>query len=269
MLKKSQYSKMKGIKLGLLSFGLLLVLSNGCKKEEEGKMVTTETINEAFKAIELSPGVQDISLEVGIGIFYNFRVIIPDVDLTKSWPLVMAFHGASGGDPNAHKTTECYIEPGFKSLDAFIIHPNADNFEWYESENQTKVQNLLSLATTFWPIDISKIVTTGFSNGGNASWLFAEVASNVFSASIPMASSYDISTSDTTSRKINIPMYVIHGEKDELFPIDITRKWVEESIAAGSDITFVEAPGLTHFKPCDYIDFAQEAATWLKEIVWK
>jgi predicted peptidase len=180
----------------------------------------------------------------------------------------MAFHGASNGDPNAHKTTECYIEPGFADLDAFIIHPNAGAFEWYEQQNQEKIQGLLSLATTFWPIDFGKIVATGYSNGGNASWLMAEVASNVFSASIPMASSYDISVTATTSRKMNIPMYVIHGENDELFPIEVTKKWVDESIEAGSDITFVQADNLTHFKPCDYVPYVKDAVIWLKEI-WK
>ncbi len=260
---------MKYAKLTFWTCLIILILSIGCNKDDDPKMITTQTIEDAFKAIDLSPGTKDVELEVGENIFYNFRVVVPDVDLSQRWPLMIAFHGASGGDPNAHKTTECYIEPGFESLNAFIIHPNADNFEWYESDNQIKVQNLLSLATSFWPIDLDKIVAAGFSNGGNASWLYAEIAPNVFSASIPMASSYDLSTSDTTSRKIDIPMYVIHGENDELFPIDKTRKWVEESIKAGSDITFIEATNLTHFKPCEYVPYVKDAATWLKETVWK
>jgi predicted peptidase len=260
--------KNHGQKIAYL-FLCFLLLTN-CSSEEEAPVsrVTDETIREDFQAIPLSPGIKDISLEVAEGIYYNFRVIIPDVDLNERWPLVMAFHGASNGDPNAHKTTGCLIEPGFAGLDAFIIHPNADNFEWYEQENQHKIQTLLTLATTYWPINFGRILATGYSNGGNASWLMAEVASNVFTASIPMASSYDISVTENTSRKMNIPMYVIHGENDELFPIDVTKKWVDESIAAGSDITFVQADGLTHFKPCDYVSYLEDAVDWLKEL-WK
>lgn len=247
---------------------VLVFLIISCNKEDvpQDKQVTTETIIAEFRAIELKPGIQDVKIEVGQNIFYYFRVIIPDVDFSKSWPLVMAFHGASGGDPQAHTTTGCYIEPGLADIDAFVIHPNAGIYEWYQSENQNKVQTIMSLATTYWPIDVSKIATMGYSNGGNASWLFAEVASNVFSASIPIASSYDISETDSTSRKIDIPMYVIHGEDDELFPIETTKKWVDESIAAGSDITFIQADGLTHYKPCDYVPYVKDAVIWLKEL---
>jgi predicted peptidase len=248
-------------------FLLSLILTN-CSSEEEPPVsrVTDETIREDFQAIPLTPGIKDVSLEVAEGVYYNFRVIIPDVDLTQRWPLVMAFHGASNGDPNAHKTTDCLIEPGFADLDAFIVHPNADDNEWYEQENQQKILTLLTLTTSYWPINFGRILATGYSNGGNASWLLAEVASNIFTASIPMASSYDLSVTENTSRKIDIPMYVIHGENDELFPIDVTKKWVDESIAAGSDITFVQADSLTHFKPCDYVPYLNDAVVWLKEL---
>ncbi|GLR15829.1 dienelactone hydrolase family protein [Portibacter lacus] len=248
-----------------LLFVFLIFLSS-CKKEDPLPKVTDATIRADFQAISLDPGVQDIELEVAENVFYSFRVIVPDVDLSQDWPLIMAFHGASGGSADAHKTTDCYIEPGFQDLDAFIIHPNAGQDEWYEISNQNKVQTLLRLSTEYWPIDFDKIAATGYSNGGNMSWLMAEVAFEAFTASIPIASSYDMSVTDSTSRKVTIPMYVIHGENDELFPIADTKKWVDESIAAGSDITFVQADSLTHFMPCDYVPYVQDAAMWLKEL---
>ncbi|MBK8556750.1 MAG: hypothetical protein IPL65_13705 [Lewinellaceae bacterium] len=64
-------------------------------------------------------------------------------------------------------------------------------------------------------------------------------------------------------------MYVIHGENDELFPLAETQSWVDQTIAAGSDITFVVAPGLTHYAPCDYVPYIQDAVTWLKDVVWQ
>jgi predicted peptidase len=132
-----------------------------------------------------------------------------------------------------------------------------------------RVQGLLQLAAKFWPVDLERVVATGYSNGGNASWLFAELAPNIFSAGIPMASSYDLTNMDGSGRKIEVPMYVIHGENDELFPIEITKNWVDLSIQAGSDITFVVAAGLSHYEPCSYSPYLKEAVTWLKETVWK
>ena len=245
-----------------------LVVLSSCKKEDPLPRITDDTIRAEFGAISLEPGVRDVQIEVAANVFYDFRVIIPDVDLSEDWPLIMAFHGAAGGSSEAHQKTECYLEPGFKDMDAFIIHPNSGPAEWYAVSNQNKVLTLLRLATEKWPIDFDKIAATGYSNGGNMSWLLAESASEAFSASIPIASSYDISQTEYTSRKMPIPMYVIHGEDDELFPIDITRNWVEQSVEAGSDITFVQADNLSHFKPCDYVPYIQDAVVWLKE-VWE
>ncbi len=247
---------------------LFLLVFVSCKKEEPPVVINDATIRADFQAIEVKPGVQDITIQVGTNEFYNFRVVFPDVDLTQDLPLIMAFHGASGGDPNAHKTTDCYLEPGFEELGAILIHPNAGQFEWFDAINQNMIRNLLFLANSYWPVDLDKILATGYSNGGNMSWLMAEVAFEAFSASIPIASSYDISESDSTSRKMPIPMYVIHGENDELFPIAETKKWVDESVAAGSDITFVQADGLSHYKPCDYVPYVKEAVLWLQD-VWK
>jgi len=81
----------------------------------------------------------------------------------------------------------------------------------------------------------------------------------------PLASSYH----DHTGIKINNPLYVIHGENDELFPVDSTHKWVDEYIDSGGNIEFVVADTLSHFKPCDYVPYLQEAAVWLQDEVWE
>ena len=83
-----------------------------------------------------------------------------------------------------------------------------------------------------------------------------------------MASSYDVHDLNGNVRVWNIPLYVIHGENDELFPVEETQAWVEATVNAGSDVTFVIAPDLGHYTPCDYVPYLKEAAIWLKETVW-
>ena len=176
-------------------------------------------------------------------------------------------HGFSGNNKDAHKSTSCYIEPGYASLDAIIISPNAGSFIWEDINNQTQILTLIDLAVTYLPVNPSQIVVTGFSAGGNGSWFSGEVQPNVFSASIPIASSYNTVTNNIP-RLIETPMYVIHGENDTLFPLNLTQNWVEQTATAGTDITFVVAPGLTHVQPCLYVDYIKEAAIWLVNDVW-
>ena len=100
----------------------------------------------------------------------------------------------------------------------------------------------------------------GYSNGGNGSWYFAEKHSDLFTAAIPMASAYPI------KKKISIPLYVIHGAKDELFKVDDTRKWVNTSKEAGSDIILSINENLSHFEACAYVEELRKGGEWLQEL---
>ena len=230
---------------------------------------TYNDVRADFDSIDFLTGANDISLLNQYGNFWNFRVVMPDVDLTNNnRPLIIRLHGASGGNPDAHKNTECYVEPGFAALDPIIISPNGDNFLWEDIYNQEKVLSLIDLAATYLPVDHGKIVVMGYSNGGNGSWFFGESQPNVFSAAIPVASSYNTITNGN-ARLMEIPMYVIHGENDELFDIQMTQDWVQATVDVGSDITFEMAPGLTHIEPCNYVTYIQNAADWLVNEVWQ
>ena len=248
-----------------------IILVSGCGSSDDMNdtpIVRTYADVEAdFQALDISPGVHDISLEILNGTYYHFRVIAPERIAQEKRPLVFTFHGASLST-DAHKNTACYSEPGLESLNAFILSPYAQGGLWFEDEPQRMMADLVFLIKKFWPIDEDKIAVTGYSNGGNASWHFGKFQSSTISAAIPMASSYDVHELGGSVGVWDIPLYVIHGENDELFPVETTRAWVEQTIMAGSDVTFVVAPGLGHYTPCDYVPYLKDAAIWLKETVW-
>ena len=181
----------------------------------------------------------------------------------------MTLHGASNGHPDAHKNTNCYVSPGMEGVNAIILSPNSGPTNWGTRENEDKLRILMDLSMRFWPINLNKIAVMGYSSGGNGTWLFCESQSQIFSAGIAMASGYNVFTPQNTVRVIPSPMYVIHGEKDELFQVDTVKYWVEQTQMAGSNIKFVIAPGLSHLTPCEYVPYLKEAAKWLKEEIWQ
>jgi predicted peptidase len=232
---------------------------------------TAEDVISDFQNLNIQPGVNDLVLESTVsGVFWNFRIIAPeDASEANKRPLVLSLHGGAANiAPNAHKSTGCLVEPAFEALNAYIISPNSNGFYWYDQRNQVQVLALLDLAKTYLPIDETKVVITGYSDGGNGSWFYAQYYSDLFSAAIPMATSYDTEVSDGVVPKINIPLYVIHGENDDLFPLAQTAEWVNQSKNAGSSIEFVVALGLDHYEICDYVDYLTTATNWLQNEVW-
>jgi len=250
----------------------LLVL--GCSSDDSSNENETppertfEDVEKDFSELELQEGIADYRLDVPSGLSWNFRVIAPDVSDGVKKPLFVNLHGAAGGDPNVHKATSCYVEPGLENIEAFVISPNGGTNLWQEPINQSQVVGLVTLAIKYWDIDPNKVVVLGYSNGGNGSWFFAETQPELFSAGIPMASSYSTIGPDGQPRKIDTPLYVIHGENDALFPLAETQAWVDKSVEAGSSIQFVVAPGLTHNEPCEYVPYLQDAVEWLNSSVW-
>lgn len=256
----------------IFKFLLLFLLIFNCSKSEDSNEPAARTYTDVqndFNNLILSTGINDVTL-VGVDYaFWEFRVIIPDVDFTNNKrPLVVTLHGFSGGDSNAHKNTDCYAEAGFAALDAIIISPNNRGLQWFEPYNQAQVITLIDLASDYLEVDTNKIVVNGYSDGGNGAWWYSENYSSIFSAGIPMASAYGSYNSDGSARIISTPTYVIHGENDELFSLENTQNWVNDTSISGSDTTLVIATGLTHTEPCNYTSYLQDASTWLTDVVW-
>jgi len=233
---------------------------------------TADDVREDFQNLNLQPGINDVSIEsLTEGFFWTFRVIVPvGASETNKKPLIFSLHGgAQNIIPDAHKNTDCLISPGLDGIiDAYIISPNSNGKLWYDQSNQIQILALYDLATSYLPIDTTKTAITGYSDGGNGSWFYSQYFSNMFSAAIPMATSYNTAKSNGTVEKINIPLYVIHGADDLLFPVETTQGYVDASIAAGSDIHFVIAPYLDHYEVCDYVPYLRDAAQWLADTVW-
>jgi len=232
---------------------------------------SAQDVIDDFNELTINVGTNDLQLESLVeGIFWSFRIIVPEgATSSNKRPLVVRLHGAAqSGSASAHKSTECLVEPAFEGKDVFILSPNSNGSLWYEQTNIVQILALLEITTSNLNIDGDKIVMTGYSDGGNGSWFYSEYYENLISAVIPMATSYDTSPSSAPAKKINIPLYVIHGSEDDLFPLDITKGFVDESIAAGSDITFVVADGLVHNDPCAYVDELKKAVEWLDTEVW-
>ena len=257
-------------KILFLCLAMLFIVSCSTSDDSNDDNTTRELadLEADFQALNLQAGINDVSIKNLKGDDWNFRVIIPESASTTKRPLVITLHGAAGGDENAHKATACYAEPGFEAIDPIILSPNGGTRLWDHPFNQDQVIGLIYLANKFLNTDKDKVVVNGYSNGGNGSWLYAELYPEIFRASIPMASSYNTYSTTGNVRNISVPLYVIHGEEDELFPLADTQEWVQALQQAGGNVTLDVAPGLTHTEPCNYVPYLKNAAEWLQEEVW-
>lgn len=232
---------------------------------------TIQDVIDDFNDLTINEGTNDLKLETLVkGVFWNFRIIVPEgASSSNLRPMVVRLHGAAqSGSATAHQSTSCLVEPAFEGKNVFILSPNSGGLLWSERANIDQILVLHDLVTNRFDIDTDKIVMTGYSDGGNGSWFFAQYAENLMSAAIPMATSYFVKDGTGSVVKINVPLYIIHGSEDDLFPVELTKAYVDEHIAAGTDARFVVADGLVHNDPCAYEAELKKAVDWLYSDVW-
>ncbi len=263
----------------VLSFAALILFCAACSDSflETGNgpiidIPETSIIDmeKAFSELPFKTGTNDFELDASFTQKWQFRVIVPEMTGNEPLPLFVNLHGgALTRDPDAHKRTGCLIEPALENTKAYVISPNSRGLLWYEPVNESMVVDLVNFALKNLNIDPNKVVVVGYSDGGNGSWFLSDTHPEIFSAGIPMASAYGLSYTDGILNKTEIPLYVIHGEFDELFPFTNTETAVELSTNAGSEIVFVKAVGLSHTVPCEYLPYLLDAIDWLETSVWQ
>lgn len=77
-------------------------------------------------------------------------------------------------------------------------------------------------------IDPDRVFLTGMSNGGIGAWLIGMHHAPLFAGLAPMASGLDDVLMPFLANLQHTPVYIIHGAKDQVMPVDLSRSIVKE-----------------------------------------
>ena len=226
--------------------------------------------------------------------FYLYRPL----DLQDNAPLVFVLHGYSGsanGMIGYSRMNEVADENGFA-----VCYPNGTSddsgynfwnvgYAFHQNEMVDDVDFLSALASHLqreYDLDYQNTYVTGFSNGGDMSYMLACQASDVFRAIAPVAGTMmeEIYTSCDTSP---VPVFEIHGTNDNVTlwlgdmqnndgwgayygTEDVIDFWIENnSCLRSEDINLPNSENdgsyIIHRR---YYDCSEDAEVWLYEVVY-
>lgn len=265
----------------IVSYTLLVLCTIGCSDSflDNGEAITVEEntqqldiagMKTALTAFNFKEGINDFEYDILNNEKWSFRLIAPEITDNELVPLFVDLHGgALQQNPNMHKSENCILDTALEDTKAYVLRPNSQGYLWFDRFNELQVVNFVEFAIENLNVDPNRVVVYGYSDGGFGSWFFADTHPELFSAAIPVAQAYSLITNTDGLKKTEKPLYVIHGEFDDLFPFTNTESLVEQSVNVGSDIIFVKATGLTHHSVCDYTPYVIDAIDWLKTTVWQ
>jgi phospholipase/carboxylesterase len=181
----------------------------------------------------------------------GFSLYVPEYYAPdRSWPLVMALHGGSG---NGRRFLWSWLRDA-RSLGAILVTPTAVGSTWALMGEDADTPNLMRILDTIrsrWNIDDTRLLLTGMSDGGTFCYVTGLESGSPFTHLAPIASTFHplMAEMADAQRMRGLPIYLVHGRLDWMFPVEIARRTREALTAAGANITYREIDDLSHTYP--------------------
>lgn len=160
---------------------------------------------------------------------YQYALSVPmTYEPAKGYGLVVCLHGAGF-------TGEAYLDRWQRRLgeDFVLVCPTYSAGAWFTRRAEELVLAVIRAVQSQYHIDPDRIFLTGMSNGGIGAWLIGMHHASMFAGIAPMASGLDDVLMPFLANLRNTPIYIIHGAKDQVMPVDLSRSISRELAALG------------------------------------
>lgn len=155
---------------------------------------------------------------------YHVSLFIPPTyQASRAYALVLCLHGFGF-------TGEEYLERWRTRLgeDYLLACPTYPSGAWFTRRAEELVLETIRQVRRRYHIDPDRVFLTGMSNGGIGAWLIGMHHAPLFAGLAPMASGLDDVLMPFLANLQHTPVYIIHGAKDQVMPVDLSRSIAKE-----------------------------------------
>jgi len=181
----------------------------------------------------------------------GFSVYVPEYyTAERAWPLVMALHGGSG---NGRNFLWSWLRDA-RSFGAILVAPTATGNTWAlmgEDADTPNLARILDSVRGRWNIDSTKMLLTGMSDGGTFCYVTGLESGSPFTHLAPVAATFHPMMAEMADAKRlrGLPVYLVHGRLDWMFPVQGARQTRDALSAAGANVIYRELEDLSHCYP--------------------
>lgn len=183
----------------------------------------------------------------------GFSVYVPEYYTPdRAWPLVMALHGGSG---NGRTFLWSWLADA-RSFGAVLVSPTATGNTWALLGDDADTPNLariLEFVRGRYNIDPTKLLLTGMSDGGTFCYVAGLEHGSPFTHLAPIAATFHplMAEMADAERLQRLPVFLVHGRLDWMFPVQVARQTRDALSAAGADVSYHELDDLSHCYPSE------------------
>ena len=181
----------------------------------------------------------------------GFSLYVPEYyTRDRAWPLVMALHGGSG---NGRGFLWNWLRDA-RSHGAILVAPTAVGNTWALMGDDIDTPNLFRILDSVrsrWNVDGQKMLLTGMSDGGTFCYVSGLESASPFTHLAPVSATFHplMAEMADADRLRGLPIHLVHGRLDWMFPVQVARQTHRLLSAAGADVTYREIDDLSHTYP--------------------
>ena len=170
--------------------------------------------------------------------------------IEDSWPLIMFLHGAGEWGNDLSLVKKHGIPRVVNEMEDFpfvTVSPQCPENDWWLNRLED-LKYLIDTIVEQYRIDESRIYLTGLSMGGFGTWHMAVEYPETFAAIAPICGG-GLGILGFPERVVeikHIPVWVFHGEKDNIVPVEESRVLVRELKSAGGNVQLKIYPEAGH-----------------------
>jgi phospholipase/carboxylesterase len=114
-----------------------------------------------------------------------------------------------------------------------------------------------------WTIDTTRLLLTGMSDGGTFCYVTGFEKASPFTHLAPVSATFHplMAEMADADRLRGLPIHIVHGRLDWMFPVQVARQTSEALSAAGAKVTYREIDDLSHTYPRE---MNAEILQWLR-----
>jgi len=232
---------------------------------------------------QVQTGFLDRSITLS-GHAYHYQVYVPADYATKpSWPAILFLHGAGERGDDGLVQTNVGLAPAIRQnpsrYPAIVVFPQVPrDSQWVGTPGDMAVAALQQTMREFH-VDPRRVYLTGLSMGGHGTWYVAYQHPDLFAAivpicgwvrefaqfrgSVPAVPGDDGSIMPNLVQRLGkIPIWIFHGEVDQVVNVNGSREPAAALKAAGADVHYTELLGMNH-NSWDAAYASDEFVRWL------
>ena len=162
-------------------------------------------------------------------------------------PVVVALHGGSG---NGRAFLWSWVRAA-RTRGAIVIAPSSVGQTWAiqgRDPDSPRLAQIMRFVQQRWTIDPTRIMLTGMSDGGTFTYTSGLATGSPFTHLAPVAAAFHpmLTAMADADRIRGLPLYILHGDKDWMFPRQMAEDAATRFTAAGANVTYRPIADLSH-----------------------